>query len=192
MLNISLVPLERKDLDKLRGWRNDWRVMAWTRQYDFLNEVEHQAWFERQATDPSMRMYGVELRVETQRVLVGVAGLTSIDKHNRRAEFSLYVAPEYQHRGYGRQALRLLFAHGFDNLGLNVIWGECFDKNPALRMFEALGMKREGTRQQFYFRDGRFIDAHLISLTSEQWKASLTPSTPSPTSPSSPSPSPAA
>lgn len=171
--NISLASLERKDIAKLRVWRNDWRILMWTRQYDLLNEVEHEAWFERQAIDPTIRMYGVELRVEGQRMLVGVCGLTSIDKHNRRAEFSLYIGPEYQNRGYGRQALRLLVAHGFDNLGLNVIWGETFDKNPAAKMFSAVGMQQEGTRRQFYWRDGRFIDAHLYSVTRDEWKSSL-------------------
>ena len=37
---------------------------------------------------------------------IGVCGLTKIDNINQNAEFSLYVAPEYQGRGSAKQAFR--------------------------------------------------------------------------------------
>ncbi len=187
-VTMNLVTIERKDLDKLRHWRNDYAIWRWTRQSDLLNEVEHAQWFERQAVDPTIRMYGVEISTREGRELVGVCGLTSIDYRNSRAEFSLYIAPTFQRHGFGEKALRLLFAHGFANLGLNSIYGETFDGNPATALFERLGMQREGTRREFYWRDGQFIDAHLFSLTRRQWIASQQPSPPAPTSPSSRSP----
>jgi RimJ/RimL family protein N-acetyltransferase len=108
--------------------------------------------------------------VTAQGGIVGVAGLTSIDRLARRAEFSLYIGPEHHGEGYGRKALIALFTKGFRDLGLNLIWGESFDGNPAIRLFESLGMIREGTRRDFYFKDGRFIDAHLFSIRSTEWK----------------------
>lgn len=102
--------------------------------------------------------------------MVGVCGLTSIDLHNRRAEFSLYIAPALHGQGFGRKGLELLLTHGFKNLGLNVIWGEVFDGNPAAKLFRRLGFVKEGTRREFYFRDGKFIDAHIVSLTAGEWE----------------------
>jgi ribosomal-protein-alanine N-acetyltransferase len=169
-LTIDLAPIARADLPKLLEWRNDYRVWRWTRQADYLNEVKHAEWFERQAKDPTIRMYKIVLRAQGTTNDVGVCGLTSIDHFNRRAEFSLYVAPAYHRRGIGRSALAVLLGHGFDNLGLNLIWGETFDGNPAARVFEAVGMRREGTRRDFYWREGRFIGAHLYSITSEEWR----------------------
>jgi RimJ/RimL family protein N-acetyltransferase len=112
-------------------------------------------------------MYGVMRQGD----LVGVCGLTSIDLINQRAEFSLYIGPEYQGLGYGKAALLTLITHGFRVLNLNCIWGETFNKNPAAEMFEELGFKKEGTRRDFYFRDGRFINAHLYSLLRSEWKS---------------------
>jgi ribosomal-protein-alanine N-acetyltransferase len=100
---------------------------------------------------------------------VGVAGLTSLSFANRRAEFSLYIAPKYHRHGLGKMALRLLLLHGFSNLGLNVIYGETFDGNPAAKMFESLGFVKEGTRRDFYWKDGKWLDAHLYSLKREEW-----------------------
>ncbi len=174
-IDLSLAPIDRDDLPRLRRWRNDWRIIAWTRQYDMLNEVEHEGWFERMSIDHTTRMYKIVMKAYGETVPVGVCGLTSIDWRCRRAEFSLYVGPEWQRRGIGKMALSILLTHGFDNLGLNLIFGETFTENPGIPMYEALGFQKEGTRRQHYFKDGRFIDAHLYSITAGEWHARRNP-----------------
>ena len=169
-LDISLAAISRADLPKMLEWRNDYRIWQWCRQNDLINELSHEAWFERQARDPATRMYKLMLKTSGATSMIGVCGLTSIDWQNRRAEFSLYIGPAYQKIGAGKMALKLLLNHGFDNLGLNLIWGETFDGNPAARMFETLGFLKEGTRRQFYWRDGKYIDAHLYSMTQGEWR----------------------
>jgi RimJ/RimL family protein N-acetyltransferase len=149
-----------------RSWRNDPSIWKWCRQHTFISEDEHEAWRKRIAGDPSIKMLGVWAApgsVYGYRP-VGVCGLTSIDRVNQRAEFSLYIAPGEQGKGYGRTALIELLRHGFCDHNLQVIWGETFDGNPALKMFEAVGMTKEATLRQRYFRDGRFIDVHIISM----------------------------
>lgn len=140
--------------------------MRWCRQNDLISDVDQAGWYDRQSRDPMIKMYAV-LDSDT---LIGVAGFTSIDRVNSHAEFSLYIAPDKHTQGYGRKALKTLLSHGFYNLGLNVIWGECLEGNRALNLFTELGMKQEGTRRKFYFKDGRLWDAHLISMTFEEWK----------------------
>lgn len=103
------------------------------------------------------------------RELVGVCGLTDICPVNQRAEFSLYIFPEHHQQGYGSEALSCLLTHGFKNLNLNRIWGETFDQNPGAKVFERLGFRHEGKREEFYFREGRFIDAHLYSIGRKEW-----------------------
>lgn len=163
---VNLAPLDSCYNEQLRTWRNRPEIMRWCRQSDVISDVEQTAWFSRQSADPTIKMYAVM----GQPGIVGVAGLTSIDRLARRAEFSLYIGPEHHGEGYGRKALVALFTKGFRDLGLNLIWGESFDGNPAIRLFESLGMIREGTRRDFYFKDGRFIDAHLFSIRSTEWK----------------------
>lgn len=116
-------------------------------------------------------MYLVHCKTDHEESPVGVCGLTDIDLVSRRAEFSLYIAPELHGQKLGRHALNLLLATGFDDLGINVIWGESFDGNPAKHLFRKLGMTSEGIRRQFYFKEGRFIDAELFSITAAEWRA---------------------
>lgn len=175
-VSLALAPLDSTDMNLIRSWRNDYRIWKWCRQNDLISDYEQSAWFQKQAADQTVKMYKImlssydEKEDKTNIVHVGVCGLTSFDAHNRRAEFSLYIAPAYQGHDLGKASLSCLLTHGFTNLGLNVIWGEVFEGNPALKMFEEVGFVREGVRRDFYLRDGEFIDAHLISLKADEWK----------------------
>lgn len=162
---VRLGPLDSKYLATMRSWRNDARVWKWCRQMKLISDVEQEAWFDRQSSDPTIQMYAVL----ANDFLAGVCGFTSIDLINRRAEFSLYIDPAMFGRGLGTMALKTLFSHGFNQWGFHSIWGESFDGNPASRMFKKIGMKQEGIRRGFYFRDGKFIDAHLYGVLASEW-----------------------
>lgn len=165
MAEVKLRALAEKDLADAFRWRNDPAIWRWTRQNDFLSWENHLAWFKRQAADPTIKMYAVD----EGSMLVGVCGLTSIDWPNSRAEFSLYIDPFHHGEGLGRAALTALLDHGFVTLGLMQIWGETFDTNPAAKLFESLGFKKDGTRRAFYYKAGAFTDAHLYSLLRHEW-----------------------
>ena len=168
---VSLDSLKEESLKILLTWRNDFKIWKTCRQNDLLTWDSHHKWFESLSNNPKVKMYGIvrPAGVDHESVLVGVCGLTDIDLTNRRAEFSLYIGPENQRRGYAAKALKTLISHGFSNLNLNCVWGETFKGNPAAGMFEAIGMEKEGTRKQFYFREGKYIDADLYSVLASEW-----------------------
>lgn len=158
---VSLRRIHEDDLSYLFGWRNDPSVFKWCRQYAPLHFYDHLEWFDWQRKDPHTEMFAII----SETAIVGVCGLTSIDKVNGRAEFSIYIGPGKGHFGFGESALKTLFAWGFGCLRLNRIWGETYDDNPSARLFEKIGMEHEGTRKEFYYRDGAFINAHLFSIS---------------------------
>ena len=166
ILGVELRPLSMADAEVARLWRNDEAIWKWCRQNDLISHHQQMEWYKRQGSDPQIKMYSIYAANE----FVGVCGLTSIDHVNSRAEFSLYIAPEHQRMGYARKALKCLLMHAFKNLGLNLVWGETFDGNPAAKMFEELGFKKEGTRREFYFKEGKRIDCHLYSILASELK----------------------
>ena len=163
---VSLDTIDAYMLERMRNWRNDPRIWQYCRQHDLIPEGDHRDWFERQRKDPTIRMYAV---LDTEGRPSGVCGLTELDMLNRRAEFSLYIDPDRQGKGLGKKALQTLLTHGFKNLGLNKIWGEVFDGNPAMTMFTELGMHYAGKLVDHYFRDGKFINAHRVEMTRDEW-----------------------
>lgn len=157
---INLRRIHEDDLPILFSQRNHPEIYRWCRQNAPLHWENHVAWYKKQAENDSLSMFVI---AEGPSV-IGTCGLTDIDYVNSRAEFSLYIAPEFQKSGYGKRALIELFKYGFNDLGLNRIWGETFEGNGALKLFQNLGMKIEGVRDEFYYRSGRYISSTLIGL----------------------------
>lgn len=170
---VALDNLDRyEQADKLLEWRNNQKIFSWCRQNDLLTKDAHSEWLRSLMDRKDVRMYSIlkrQANAENVWILVGVCGFTSIDLINRRAEFSLYIGPEHQGQGAAKAALKTLISHGFDNFGLNIVWGESFDGNPAAQLFEKVGFVKEGTRRDFYFRNGKFLDAHLYSIKADEW-----------------------
>lgn len=169
---VYLKTIGSESLELLRSWRNDFHIRKWCRQNDLISEPDQKKWFDSMSSDQTVRMYLIVCSDEAS-AYVGVCGLTSIDLMNSRAEFSLYIAPYKTRKGMGEKGLRTLLAHAFMNLGLNSIWGESFEGNPALGLFDKIGFRREGIRRSFYFREGKFIDAHLVSLLHSEFRSGL-------------------
>lgn len=162
---MNLSPISSFRLDQLRSWRNHDSIRTYCRQVGWISERDQEAWYRRQNDDPTIKMFVIE----DNHIGVGVCGLTDIDHLHRRAEFSLYIAPEQQRKGYGSKSLKMLFDFGFYELNLHMIWGETFSGNPAAKLFESIGMLKDGTRRDFYFKRGMYVDAHLYSITREEW-----------------------
>lgn len=163
---VTLGPISEVDKDQMFKWRNSRAIYQWCRQYEPLNRWQHEGWLASLPNRADIKMYSIISKDIIKPI--GVCGLTSIDLINRHAEFSIYIGKEYQGSSYGAGALKTLVKHGFDALGLNHIFGETFDGNPAAKVFERVGFKLEGTRRGYYFRQGEFIDAHLYSILSAE------------------------
>lgn len=167
---VYLGPVTTEDKDAFYNWRNDPHIWYWCRQNSPIDRAVHELYWQDVETSQTERFFAINS--PNISCSIGCCGLTSIDMVNSRAEFSLYIGPEHQGQAYGVKAIKTLIDYGFGFLNLNCIWGETFEGNPALKMFKKLGMTVEGTRRQFYFRDGRYIDAFLISILRSEWRLS--------------------
>ncbi len=165
MVRIKLGPILNEYSAQLFTWRNDESIFKWCRQVDLLTEAGHEKWMQNHQLDKSIKMYSI---MNEDNRLIGVCGFTDIDLVNQRAEFSLYIGPEFQRKGYAKEALNLLLEHGFNHYPFATICGETFVENPAYNMFLKMGFKHEGTRRNFYFKNGKHIDAHLVSITKKE------------------------
>lgn len=160
-----------------RDWRNQECIRLWCRQTGLITKEAHQAWIDKIKHDKSIQMFGIVAEAEGQLdsvgEFVGVCGLTSINMSHRTAEFSLYCAPEYQGSGYAKRALVTLLNYGFNELGLNNIWGEVLEGNPALGVFKRLGFTHEGHLRNMYYKRGRYLGADRVSMLKSEFNLRL-------------------
>lgn len=74
-------------------------------------------------------------------------------------------------KGYGAEAMRLLLDFGFDELNLHRIQLTVFAYNQrAIRLYERLGFKHEGTYREFLQRGGQRHDMLLYGLLRHEWE----------------------
>ena len=160
--------LSDSDLVDAFKMRNDERLWRWFRQPRPLSWAEHVRWFSSLTGDQKNIMFSCD----GGNGLFGVCGLTNIDRLNQNAEISLYIAPSQWRKGGGSYYLGFLFEHGFLRENLNHLWIEAYEGSPAIPFVQTLGMMPCGVRPKFYFREGKFVDAHLFAITRDQWNES--------------------
>jgi RimJ/RimL family protein N-acetyltransferase len=106
--------------------------------------------------------YGITIAGE----LIGEVVLNNLDRPNKSASLRIAVwAPSQRNNGYGTEAAALLIDYGFDTLHLNRIELEVYSFNPqAMRVYEKLGFRLEGTRREALIWEGEKVDAHIMSI----------------------------
>lgn len=145
------------DLNRMFDGRNDPRNWQWFRQHTCLNYDNHLEWYSKVIKDSSVEML---LAFDSSDTCLAVMGLTSIDRVNSRAEISYYEV----RNEVGLEPIRTLVRHAFCNQNLNQVWAEIFDGSPYRSKFESLDFQLDGTLRDFYFRNGKYINAHRYSL----------------------------
>jgi RimJ/RimL family protein N-acetyltransferase len=165
--SICLSTIDNGIMDLLRLSRNDERIWKWCRQTSLISDIDQENWYRKINSDSSIKMFSIRKHGSCE--VFGVCGFTDINHLHQRAEFSLYVLPEFWHNGIGTEALEVLIWHGFNAFNFRNIWGETFDGNPALKIFEKIGFEVTGKRPEFYYKNGKFLDAHLVNISREKW-----------------------
>ncbi|OAA27995.1 hypothetical protein AT15_04725 [Kosmotoga arenicorallina S304] len=123
------------------------------------------------------RMYPQEMpseiifRIEKDSKLIGEVSLKSIKWFNRKAELSIFIAPEFQGQGMGKKALKLLMKHAFDTFNLHRLEAEVFEYNAASKkLIEELGFKLEGTLREARYYNGKYWDIFKYSILEYEFR----------------------
>jgi RimJ/RimL family protein N-acetyltransferase len=103
---------------------------------------------------------------------IGMTGLENIEWENSCAEISIILDPEIQGRGYGGHAVDMLLNKGFDYMGLETIYGECYECNPAIDFWHKIANKYRGNKvylpNRKYWK-GEFHDSMYFSIDREDY-----------------------
>jgi RimJ/RimL family protein N-acetyltransferase len=109
--------------------------------------------------------------VRDQDRLIGTTGLNQIDWRARRAVFGICVGDvDFQSRGYGIEAVRLVLRYGFEELNLNRIALSVFSHNlRAIRCYQKAGFVHEGCLREAWFQGGRYLDEYKFAILRDEW-----------------------
>lgn len=118
--------------------------------------------------------YAVELKSEG--VPIGSIGLmigskSKITTGNDEAEIGYWIGVPYWGQGLIPEAVREVMRHGFEDLGLKVIWCGYFDGNEkSWRVQEKCGFKYHHTKKDIKLSlINEIRTEHITCITKEQW-----------------------
>lgn len=154
--NVRLVALEKEDLPLTAHWINDERIAFFNGARFPVSLTEQAAWLEATERDRAKKRLVIVNRDDQK---VGLVSLLGIDRGNQHADVGVYVAPEYQRRGYAREALTLLLRFAFHELNMYKLSADILAYNTSsVRLFESLGFRPDGVRRHHKFANGAFVD----------------------------------
>jgi RimJ/RimL family protein N-acetyltransferase len=78
---------------------------------------------------------------------------------------------DYWSLGLGSEATKLMMRYAFDTLNLNRIQLHVYSENkPAIRIYNAVGFKKEGVLRQAMFRSGAYHDFWVMGMLKREWQ----------------------
>lgn len=166
-MKVTIRKFTVEDIPNKVRWINDERNNTFL-HYDIPLEIgKTEKWFENNK-DRTDRYDAV---IEADNIPVGLIGLLSIDRKNRKAEYYVSMG-EHSCKGKGvaYSASKMLLEYAFGKLNLQRIYLFTETDNiPAQRLFEKVGFVREGVAECDLFSKGRFVDRFAYGITKEKF-----------------------
>ena len=160
-MNITIRRAEPSDAEAIKEILSGPKAIAGTLQLPFPS-VE--SWRKRIDETPE-GVYHLVASVDSE--VVGHLGLgTRPDKARLRhlGHIGMAVRDDWQGKGIGSALMEAAIDMAENWLNLTRLELDVFvDNEPALRLYKKFGFVIEGTRVAFAFRDGQYVDTHLMA-----------------------------
>jgi RimJ/RimL family protein N-acetyltransferase len=168
---VYLRPIEMEDIPRMCEWINHPDVTRTLRMWRPMSAINEREFIEHVSRSPND--VGLLIVVRATDRPIGTCGLMRIDWVTRQAGFGIGIGePREWGKGYGSEATRLMTGYAFESLNLNRVWLEVYaGHDTARRAYEKAGFRLEGTQRQAAFKEGRYLDVHLMGVLRADWDA---------------------
>lgn len=160
---IYLRVLEEEDLERTHEWINDPAINQAMNLRGPVSRLRQRKWFENLCNDSTKVVFAICLKASGEHI--GNASLRDIDFLSRSALYSIFIGKEeHRGKGIGTEATRLCLRYAFKFLNLHkVYWKTTSTNRPAIRMYEKLGVSKEGCWKEHEYKDGKYVDKLLFA-----------------------------
>lgn len=169
--DLSVRPMTVADAAAVQQCRNDPRVARYQGWRPSVADAERHA-REQEGTRPGHSPGVCQLVIERAGVFVGDIGVQTIDP-GRQVELGIVVHPDAQGGGVATRALRLVITHLFRD-GVHRVTARVDPRNePSLRLFDRLGLRREGHEVESYWDAvyDEYTDEICFAVLAREWAA---------------------
>ncbi|MEG1762391.1 MAG: GNAT family protein [Bacteroidales bacterium] len=163
---IHLCSVEPTDIETLFVWENDREF--WDSSNTILPVSRHSLEIlvicnmESTLAQEKQARFMIKLgdtKQPKQLVSVGIVDIFDYQTLHKRISCGIFIAPEFQGKGYGKTALQLLAQHGKKHLGLHQLYCEVLASNTkSLALFKKIGFVECGRKKDWIWHDEGFCD----------------------------------
>lgn len=168
---VMLRPMEAADADDVARWRSDPSVLEQMFADEPPTREEHLRWLETIQAHGRRHEFVIVERATGRSI--GTVGLGEIDHKNLRAEYGILIGEaDARGKGYAREASELVLSYAFDELELRRVYLHVLaDNHAAIRLYEQVGFRLEGTLRQHAFKRDAFRDVLAMAILRDEWES---------------------
>ncbi|GGI80037.1 GNAT family N-acetyltransferase [Legionella impletisoli] len=165
--SISLRPIISEDSDQYFKWINNEELVSYNANYKSVSRAEHQTWFDNIQNKKDLVIFSIIFNENGQ--LIGSCSLRNINRQHKNAELQIRIGEmNYQNRGLGSEAVRLLVDYGFIEMQLKRIYLYVFSENiRAIKAYEKCAFITEGTLRKAAYIKEKFVDLKIMAIINE-------------------------
>ncbi len=136
------------------------------------SEKKTKEWIEKDSEKDKMESVRFSIRTLADDKFIGEISLW-FNWQNADAWLGIVIGErDYWGKGYGTDAMRLMVQYGFEEANLRRVTLALHSYNPrALKSYEKVGFKMEGTVRGETLREGRHTDTYVMGILREEWDA---------------------
>ena len=173
---LTLRPWGEEDIEQLTLGLNDLELAKWLAFVPHPYSTSHaENWIRRcqeiaRAGNPPVA-YEFAVELNPKRLVIGGVSLNKIDWEAGTCGGGIWIANQYQGRGYGREAFEAKIRFAFCELGLTKLVNGYFDGNDSSwGMQRKLGYRRVAKVPSRCMADGRQTIEHVTTLLRSDWE----------------------
>lgn len=147
------------------GWFNDESMSAYNGHHYFPNTFEQQHDILASCASPHKLQLGIIDRTSPDKIC-GVVSLSAIDWIHRHAEIAGIQATRQTKTNpvLFLETWSIMLRHGFEQFGLNKIFGGTFHPHVADALVRAFNFEVEGVRRCHIYKNGKYYDTTLVAV----------------------------
>ncbi len=167
---VRLSSCRAEDAELLALWSED---AEYLRNVDSDMAVPSSVESFRNSVSKGANLIEFRLRTVESEKLIGFVALHGIEWNNQCGKLAIGIGdPDYRNKGYGTDALRLILGYAFNELNFNRVGLDVISSNKgAIRAYEKVGFKVEGTMREAILRDGKKYDRIMMSILHSEYES---------------------
>ena len=171
---IKLRALEMSDIDLIYNWENDssnWNVsntIVPFSRYILLKYLKS-SYKDIYETKQLRLMIDLKSKNNTYKT-IGAIDLFDFDAYNLRGGVGILIAKEDdRHKGYAREALKILINYSFQTLKLHQLYCNITNDNiSSMNLFKNLGFEVIGNKKDWAKTSNGWIDEYMLQLINDK------------------------